>query len=207
MAEINIVNQKNEVVGSRELNAAVFDVEVDAGYIHRVYASLALAQRSGGASTKTRAQVSGGGKKPWKQKGTGRARQGSTRSAQWRHGGVAHGPKGESAFVSRLNRKERRLATRMVLTDAVRNERVTLLNTLDIAEAKTKSFVEVAQALSVSNALYVVSELTREVELSARNVVGAKVVLEGQMNLHDLMKYDRVIVTEAALEKIEGYLS
>ncbi len=207
MADINIVNQKNEVVGSRALNAAVFDIDLDTGYVHRVYASLALAQRAGTAKSKTRGDVSGGGRKPWKQKGTGRARQGSTRSAQWRHGGVAHGPKGESSFASRVNRKERRLAVRMVLSDALRNERITVLNTLDLPIVKTKSFVEVTTALATPSALYVVSELTREIELSSRNLVGVKVVLDGQVNLHDLMKFDRVVLTESALEKIEGNLS
>ncbi len=207
MAQVNVVNQKNEVVGTRELSDRVFATDVDAGFVHRVYTALASAQRAGNASTKSRSAVSGGGRKPYKQKGTGRARQGSTRAAQWRHGGVAHGPKGEANFASRINRKERRLAVRMVLSDALRSNRLLLLNTIDIAEPRTKAFVEIGKALSAPSALYVVSELTRELELSARNVVGSKVVLDGQMTLHDLMKYDRVILTEAAVEKIEGRLS
>ncbi len=207
MAQINVVNQNNEVTGTRELNEAVFGVEVNPAFVHRVYASLAASQRFGNAATKSRAAVSGGGKKPYKQKGTGRARQGSTRAAQWRHGGVAHGPKGESSFVSRVNRKERRLAVRMLLSKALQADRLTVLNTLDIAEPKTKAFVAVSRALAADSALYVVSELTREVELSARNVVGSKVVLDGQVTLHDLMKYDRLVLTETAVEKIEGKLS
>lgn len=207
MADINIVNQSNEVVGKRELSDAVFSVEVDTGFVHRVYSSLALAQRVSAASTKTRAQVSGGGKKPWKQKGTGRARQGSIRSAQWRHGGVAHGPKSIASFSSRVNRKERRLAVRMLLSNALRDERIILLDKLELAEVKTKSFVAVCDALSTTSALYVVADSNREIELSSRNVVGAKIILDGQITLHDLMKFKQIVLTEAALEKIEGNLS
>jgi len=207
MAEISIVDQANKVVGSRELNASVFDIETDSCFVHRVYTALASAQRAGTSASKTVAMVSGGGRKPWKQKGTGRARQGSTRSAQWRHGGVAHGPNANTSFVTRINRKERRKALCMVLSDAVRDGRVVVLNKLELAEAKTKSFVSVADALSISSGLYVLGSANSDVELSARNIPHTKIVLDGQLNIHDLLKFDRIVLTEEALDKIEGGLA
>jgi len=207
MAEVNIVDQANKVVGTRELNASVFDVETDTGFVHRVYASLASAQRAGTSKVKDCSEVSGGGRKPWKQKGTGRARQGSTRSAQWRHGGVAHGPNSNTSFVSRINRKERRKALCMVLSDAVREGRLVVLNKLELAEVKTKAFVSIADALSISSGLYVLGTSSNEVELSARNIPHTKIILEGQLTIHDLLKFDRIVVTEEALAKIEGGLA
>ena len=207
MAEINIVDQANKVVGTRELNASVFDVETDVGFVHRVYAALSSAQRAGTSAVKTVAQVSGGGRKPWKQKGTGRARQGSTRSAQWRHGGTAHGPNANTSFATRMNRKERRKALCMVLSDAVREGRLVVVNKLELKEVKTKAFVSIADALTNSSGLYVLATANREVELSGRNIPHTKIVLDGQLTIHDLLKYDRIVVTEEALAKIEGALA
>jgi len=206
MAEINIVDQANNVVGTRELSADIFDVEVNAGFVHRVYTALASAQRAGTSASKTVAMVSGGGKKPFKQKGTGRARQGTTRAAQMRHGGVAHGPNANTTFTTRVNRKERRKALHMVLSNAVREGRVIVLNKLELAETKTKSFVSVADALSVTSGLYVLGTSNQDVELSARNIPHTKVVLDAQITIHDLLKFDRIVLTEDALNKIEGGL-
>lgn len=206
MAEINIVDQANKVVGKRELNPAVFDVETDTGFVHRVYTALAQAQRFGSHHTKNRSEVSGGGKKPWKQKGTGRARQGSTRAAQWRHGGTAHGPRAHD-YYTRINRKERRLAVCMVLSDAVRAGRVTVLNKFEMDAPKTKEFAAVAKNLDVANGLFVLGAPNAAVERSGRNIPNVKVVLGGQVNLHDLMKFDRVVLTEEALSGLEGTLT
>jgi len=207
MAKIDIVDQSNKKVGTRELNKSVFGLESDAGFVHRVYTSLASAQRFGNAKTKSRGEVSGGGKKPFKQKGTGRARQGSTRATQLRHGGIPHGPKGESNFSSRLNKKERQRAVRLVLSDAVREGRLIVLDKFELTEPKTKSFAAVADALSAASGLYVLGESNNAVELSGRNIPNTKVVLNGQMNLHDLLKYDRLIMTEAAVANIEESLA
>jgi len=206
MAEINIVDQANNVVGTRELSADIFDVEVNSSFVHRVYTALASAQRAGTSASKTVAMVSGGGKKPFKQKGTGRARQGTTRAAQMRHGGVAHGPNANTSFATRINRKERRKALHMVLSDAVREGRVIVLNKLELTESKTKGFVTVAKALSVTSGLYVLGSLNQDVELSARNIPHTKVVLDAQVTIHDLLKFDRIVFTEDALSKIEGGL-
>ncbi len=204
MTEINIVDQSNQVVGTRELNADVFDIEVNPGFVHRVYTALASAQRAGTSATKTVGDVSGGGKKPFKQKGTGRARQGTTRAAQMRHGGTAHGPQANTSFATRVNRKERRKALHMVLADAVRENRLTVVNKLELEAVKTKDFLAVSKALGVTSGLYVLADANREIELSGRNIPHTKVVLDAQISIHDVLKFDRIILTEDALNKIEG---
>jgi len=206
MAEINIVDQANNVVGTRELSADIFDLEVNTGFVHRVYTALASAQRAGTSGSKTVAMVSGGGKKPFKQKGTGRARQGTTRAAQMRHGGVAHGPNANTTFETRINRKERRKALHMVLSNAVRDGRVIVLNKLELSEVKTKNFVAISQALSITSGLYVLADHNQDIELSARNIPHTKVILDAQISIHDLLKFDRIVLTEDALNKIEGGL-
>jgi large subunit ribosomal protein L4 len=202
---VKIVDQNNKEVGSRDLNDGVFGLEADNGLVHRVYSALARAQRAGTHSTKTVADVSGGGKKPFKQKGTGRARQGTTRAAQMRHGGVAHGPQPHD-YNTRINKKERRLAVALVLSDAIREGRLIVLNKLDLEAAKTKSFLSVRTALNVESGLFVLAENNSNVELSGRNIPHTKVVLDGQMNLHDMLKFDHLIVTEDALTNIEKRL-
>jgi large subunit ribosomal protein L4 len=206
MAEINIVDQANKAVGKRELNPAVFGLEADAGFVHRVYTALSMAQRAGTHSTKTRAEVSGGGKKPWKQKGTGRARQGSTRAAQWRHGGTAHGPRPHD-YATRINKKERNKALCMVLSDCMRDGRLTVVNKIELPGIKTKDFAKVVNALGAGKGLFVLGEPDSVVELSARNLPAARIVLDGQLGLHDLLKCDRLVLTEAAVEKLEGRLA
>jgi len=205
MAAVKIVDQNNKEVGSRDLNDEIFGLDSDSGFVHRVYSALARAQRAGTHSTKTVADVSGGGKKPFKQKGTGRARQGTTRAAQMRHGGVAHGPQPHD-YNTRINKKERRLAVAMVLSDAIREERLIVVNKLELDAVKTKSFLAVRDALEVTSGLFVLASSNKEVELSGRNVPHSKVVLDGQMNLHDLLKFDRVVMTEDALVNVEKRL-
>ncbi|RMG92092.1 MAG: 50S ribosomal protein L4 [Zetaproteobacteria bacterium] len=205
MAQITVVDQNNNEIGKRELNPKVFGLETDTGYVHRVFTALASAQRSGTRKTKTRSEVSGGGKKPWRQKGTGRARQGSIRATQWRHGGIAHGPK-PTVFTTRINRKERQRALRLVLSDAVRDGRLVVVNKIDLPEIKTKSFVQILNNFDAESALVVLAQPDRNVQLSGRNVPRTKIVLDGQLNLFDLLKSDRVILTEAAVDKLEERL-
>jgi len=207
MAEITIVDQNNKEVGKRELNDAVFGLESDAGFVHRVYSSLSSAQRAGTSAVKGRADVSGGGKKPWKQKGTGRARAGSTRAAQWRHGGTAHGPQANTSFVSRVNKKERRKALCLVLSDALREGKISVVDKLELAEIKTKAFADVLGAFDANAGLVVLAEANANVELSGRNIPNTKVILDGQVNLHDLLKSKRVILTSAAVDKLEERLA
>ena len=207
MAKITIVDQNNKEVSKRELNPAVFGLDADDGFVHRVYASLASAQRGGTSAVKTVAQVSGGGKKPFKQKGTGRARQGTTRAAQMRHGGTHHGPNADTTFVSRVNKKERRRALCLVLSDCVRSGKLTVVNKLELEAPKTKAFIEVLGALETTSGLFVLDTANSNVELSGRNIPHTKVVLDGQMTIHDLLKCERVILTEAAVDKLEERLS
>lgn len=207
MAKITIVNQKNKEVSKRDLNPAIFGLEADAGFIHRVYASLASAQRSGTSATKTVADVSGGGKKPFKQKGTGRARQGTTRAHHMRHGGTAHGPNADTTFTSRVNRKERRRALCLALSDCVRSGKLTVVDKLEMKAPKTKAFADILGALKAESGLVVLAEANGNVELSSRNIPNTKVVLDGQVNLHDLLKCKHVILTEAAVDKLEERLS
>jgi len=202
---VKIVDQNNKEVGSRELNEKFFGLDADNGLVHRVYQALSRTQRAGTHSTKTVANVSGGGKKPFKQKGTGRARQGTTRAAQMRHGGVAHGPQPHD-YNTRINKKERRLAVALVLSDAIREGRLIVLNKLELEAAKTKSFISVREALSVKSGLFVLAENNSNVEFSGRNIPHTKVVLDGQMNLHDMLKFDHLVVTEDALSNIEKRL-
>jgi len=206
MPEVSVVDQNNKPVGKRSLNDAVFGLDADAGFVHRVYSALSAGQRAGTHKTKSRAEVSGGGKKPWKQKGTGRARQGSTRATQWRHGGIAHGPSPRS-YETRINRKERRRALCLVLSSHVRDGRLVVLDKLELNAIRTRSFVQVLKALDVNSGLIVLDGESREVALSSRNVPNAKVVLDGQMNLHDLLKYDRLVLTQAVVENLEERLS
>ncbi len=206
MPEIAIVDQSNREVGKYKLNDAVFGLEPDAGFVHRVYVALAAAQRAGTHKTKGRSEVSGGGKKPWKQKGTGRARQGSIRATQWRHGAVAHGPTPRS-YATRINKKERRRALCMALSASVRDGRLTVLDKLQLEAVRTRDFVRCLKALNVEKGLIVLDRGNREIMLSSRNVPNTKVVLDGQLNLHDLLKYDRLVLTRAAVEKLEGRLA
>jgi len=207
MAAITIVDQTNKAVGTRELNPAVFGLDADAGFVHRVYSTLAASQRLGTRSVKTRAEVSGGGKKPFKQKGTGRSRQGSTRAAGLRHGGIAHGPSATSVFTSRINKKERRHALRLVLSECLRQGKLTVVDKLEFEVPRTRNFVQMLGAMEAVSGLIVLAGENREVELSGRNIPNTKVIQDGQLNLHDLLKSKRVIMTEAAIEKLEGRLS
>lgn len=204
--EIVVVDQKNRKVSKRALNSAVFGLDADAGFMHRVLTALAAAQRAGTHSTKTRSEVSGGGRKPFKQKGTGRARQGTTRATQMRHGAIAHGPRPRS-YATRINRKERRRALCLALSEHARSGSLTVLDKFEMTAIKTADFVKVMGAMEAGSSLVVLAEENRETKLSSRNVPNAKVVLDGQLNLHDLMKYERLILTEAAVEKIEGRLA
>jgi len=207
MSTIAIVDQNNKEVGRRDLSPAVFGLDADDGFVHRVYASLALAQRSGTSAVKTVAQVSGGGKKPFKQKGTGRARQGTTRAAQMRHGGVAHGPNANTSFVSRVNKKERRRALCLVLSDCFRQGKLIIINKLELEAVKTKGFVEVQNALNTGTGLFVLAEANDNVELSSRNIPNISVILDGQVNIQNLLKSKHVILTEAAVNNLEERLS
>jgi large subunit ribosomal protein L4 len=204
--KIDIVDQTNKKVGSRDLNPAVFGLEQDAGFVHRVLVALQAGQRAGTHATKTRSTVSGGGKKPFRQKGTGRARQGTIRATQMRHGAIAHGPQPRS-YAKRLNRRERQRAICLALSEHARNGSLTVVDKFTMEAIRTRDFVRSMAALNADYALVVLHENDPVVQLSSRNVRDTKVVLEGQINLHDLLKYKRLILTDEAVDKLEGRLS
>ena len=202
MPKIAVLNVKGEKVKDIKLNDKVWSIEPNDTV---VYAN--AANRQGTHSVKTRAEVSGGGRKPWRQKGTGNARQGSTRSPQWRHGGVVFGPTTERNYNIKMNKKERRLALKSALSYKVIDSELTVLDNLKLDNAKTKEMLSVMKNLKLEkSALFVVDELTDEVILASRNVKGVKVILPNEINVLDVTSYHNMIVTEGAVKAIEEVL-
>ena len=191
-------NEKGEIT----LAEGVFGVEVNVPVLHSVIRAYLLNQRQGTQSTKTRAEVSGGGIKPWKQKGTGRARQGSTRSPQWTHGGIAFGPKPRDWRVS-INKKVKRLAMQSALSSKVADGDLVVIDTLAMTEYKTKTIAAMLKALGAKKALIVLPEVDKMVVAPAANIPGVKTAIPGTLNAYDILKYDKFIVAKDAVAKIE----
>ena len=186
-----------------ELSAAVFGAEINEPVLHSVVRAYLLNQRHGTQSTKTRAEVSGGGIKPWRQKGTGRARQGSTRSPQWVHGGIAFGPKPRSWKVS-INKKVKRIAMQSALSAKVADNELVVVDSIATGEFKTKKIVEMLKALGANKkALIVLPEVDKFVVKSASNIEGVKTAIPGTLNVYDILKYDMFIVAKDAVKVIE----
>ncbi len=202
MPKVDLLNMEGKKVGDIELSENVFGVEVNEYAMHDVVINYLANQRQGTQSTKTRSEVSGGGKKPWKQKGTGRARQGSIRAPQWIHGGIALGPKPRS-YTYRLNKKVRRLALKSALTTKVQEKAIIVLDELNFDEIKTKNMVKVLEALKAEKALVVIAEKNINVQFSARNLASCKTATVNTINTYDLLKYPTLVITKAAVEKIE----
>ena len=191
-------NKKGEV----ELKAEVFGCEVNVPVLHSVVRAYLLNQRQGTQSTKTRAEVSGGGIKPWRQKGTGRARQGSTRSPQWTHGGVALGPKPRSWRVT-INKKVKRLAMQSAFSSKAEEGKIAVIDALAMTEYKTKTIAGMLKALGAKKALIVLPEVDKFVVASASNIPGVKTAIPGTLNAYDILKYDMLIIAKDAVAKIE----
>jgi large subunit ribosomal protein L4 len=202
MPKVDLVNIDGKKVGSIELSDDIFAVEVNEDVIHDVVVNYMSNQRQGTQSTKTRSEVRGGGRKPWKQKGTGRARQGSIRAPQWIKGGVAMGPKPRS-YKYTLNKKVKRLALKSALSSKVLENQIIVLDSLDFNEIKTKNMAKVLENLKVQNALIVLADKNFNVQASARNIPNVKTALVNTMNVYEVLKHDKFIVTKAAVEKIE----
>lgn len=203
MANIAVLNTAGEKVSDLELNDSVFSIEPSTSAMHLVVVNYLANKRQGTQSTKTRSEVSGGGKKPWRQKGTGRARQGSTRSPQWYHGGIALGPKPRTYGFS-VNKKVRKLALRSALSSKVAAEEMVVLDSLVLDEIKTKAMVKILAALKAGKkALIVLPEPDSKVLLSARNIPGVKTTFVGTLNVYDILNADTVIVLKDAVAKIE----
>ncbi len=202
MAKVSVYNIEGSQVGEIELNDSVFGVEVNEHLVHMAVVAQLAAKRQGTQSAKTRSEVSGGGKKPWRQKGTGHARQGSTRAPQWTGGGVVFAPKPRT-YTIKMNKKERRLALKSALTSRVNENKLIVLDSLNLDEIKTKKFKAVMDNLKVSKALVVMAEKNENVVLSARNVPDVKTTLTNAINVYDILKYDTMVVTKDAVNAIQ----
>ena len=202
MANVSVYNMEGKEVGTIELNDAVFGVEVNEHLVHMAVVQQLANNRQGTQKAKTRSEVSGGGRKPWRQKGTGHARQGSTRAPQWTGGGVVFAPVPRD-YSFKINKKEKRAALKSALTSRVEAQKFVVLDELKLEAIKTKDFVKVLNNLNVSKALVVMGDKDVVVERSAANVPGVKTTQATLLNVYDVLKYDTVITTKAAVEKIE----
>ena len=202
MANVAVYNMEGKEVGSLELNDAIFGVEVNEHLVHMAVLQQLANNRQGTQKAKTRSEVSGGGRKPWRQKGTGHARQGSTRAPQWTGGGVVFAPTPRD-YTIRLNKKEKRLALKSALTSRVLENKLIVVDELKFDEVKTKNFANVMNNLKASKALVVLNENDANVVLSARNIPTVKTALTNTINVFDILKYNTVIVTKAAVATIE----
>ncbi len=202
MAKVSVYNMEGSQVGDMELNDAVFGVEVNEHLVHMAVVSQLANNRQGTQSAKTRSEVSGGGKKPWKQKGTGHARQGSTRSPQWTGGGVVFAPKPRD-YSFKLNKKERRIALKSALSSKVSENKFIILDELKLDEVKTKKFAAVLNNLKVEKALVVLNDNDKNVVLSAKNIPSVKTILTNTINVYDILKYDTVVIVKDAVTTIE----
>ena len=202
MANVAVLNMEGKEVGNIELNDAIFGVEVNEHLVHMAVLQQLANNRQGTQKAKTRSEVSGGGRTPWIQKGTGHARQGSTRAPQWTGGGVVFAPTPRD-YSFKLNKKEKRIALKSVLTDKVAQNKFIVVDELKLDEIKTKKFVEVMNNLKVEKALVVLNDMDTNVIASAANVPTVKTAQTNELNVFDLLKYDTVVVSKAAVANIE----
>ena len=202
MANVSVYNIEGKEVGSIELNDAVFGVEINEHLVHMAVVNQLANKRQGTQKAKTRSEVSGGGRKPWRQKGTGHARQGSTRAPQWTGGGIVFAPKPRD-YSFKMNKKEKKLALLSALTSKVADNKIVVLDEFKLDEIKTKKFAEVMNNLKVSKALVVLEGENKNVVLSGRNIPTVKVSATNEINTYDVLKYDTLVVTKAAVEKLQ----
>ena len=202
MANVSVYNMEGKEVGTMELNDAVFGVEINDHLVHLAVVRQLANNRQGTQKAKTRSEVSGGGRKPWRQKGTGHARQGSTRSPQWTGGGVVFAPVPRDYSI-KMNKKERRLALKSALTSRVQENKLIVLEDLTLDEAKTKAMQTVFNNLNVSKALVVLNEENKNVVLSTRNIPDVVTAYTNTINVFDILKYNTLILTKSAVASIE----
>ena len=202
MPKIDVLSTDGKKVKEIELSDKVFGIEPNEEVVHSVVVNYLANQRQGTQSTKTRAEVRGGGKKPWRQKGTGRARQGSIRAPQWIKGGIALGPKPRS-YSYKINKKEKALAVRSALSAKLTDKEIVVVDKLELKEIKTAEMAKILNKLNSNNALVVLADKNENVQKSIRNLPTAKVERADSLNVYDLLKFDKVILTEDSVKKIE----
>ncbi|MBR3249902.1 MAG: 50S ribosomal protein L4 [Clostridia bacterium] len=203
MPKIDVYDMKGKKVSDVELADSVFGIEPNETIVHTVLVNYLANQRQGTQSTKTRSEVRGGGKKPWRQKGTGRARQGSIRAPQWIKGGIALGPKPRS-YKYRVNKKEKRLAIKSILSSKVIENELTVVDKLELKEFKTKTMVTTLANLKIEGkTLIILPENNKEVQYSSRNIEGVKAIVANNINVFDLLKYNKLILPLETVKKIE----
>ena len=202
MPKVALYDIKGAQIGEVDLSEEIFAAPVNTAVMHEVVRAYLANQRQGTQSALTRSEVSGGGIKPWKQKGTGRARQGSTRSPQWRHGGVVFAPKPRDYRVA-VNKKVKRLAMKSALSAKVNENELIVFNALDIAAPKTKEMIKVLKAVDVDKALIVLADKDEIVERAASNIPNVKTTLVSTLNVYEILKYEKLILTQDALAKVE----
>ena len=202
MANVSVYNIEGKEVGKIDLSDAVFGVEVNEHLVHMAVASQLANNRQGTQKAKTRSEVSGGGRKPWRQKGTGHARQGSTRAPQWTGGGAVFAPVPRD-YSFKMNKREKRAALKSALTSRVEENKFIVIDEINFEEAKTKNFANILKNLDVSKALVVLEDDNKNAELSARNIADVKTAKTNTINVYDILKYNTVITTKAVVAKIE----
>ena len=202
MANVSVYNMEGNEVGKMELNDAVFGVEINEHLVHMAVVAQLANKRQGTQKAKTRSEVSGGGRKPWRQKGTGHARQGSTRAPQWTGGGIVFAPTPRDYTIT-LNKKEKRAALKSALTSRVQENKFIVVDELKLDEIKTKKFQNVLNNLKVSKALVVVGDDSDNVVKSAKNIQTVKTAYVNTINVYDILKYNTVVATKTAVANIE----
>ena len=202
MANVSVYNIEGKEVGKIDLSDALFGVEVNEHLVHMAVVSQLANNRQGTQKAKTRSEVSGGGRKPWRQKGTGHARQGSTRAPQWTGGGVVFAPVPRD-YSFKMNKREKRAALKSALTSRVEENKFIVIDEINFEEAKTKNFANILKNLDVSKALVVLEDDNKNAELSARNIADVKTAKTNTINVYDILKYNTVITTKAVVAKIE----
>jgi large subunit ribosomal protein L4 len=202
MATVSVYNTEGKEVDKLELNDNVFGVEINEHLVHLAVVSQLANSRQGTQSAKTRSEVSGGGRKPWRQKGTGHARQGSTRSPQWTHGGVVFAPKPRD-YSMKMNKREKQIAMKSALTSKVQDSKLVVVDAFNLDEIKTSKFVEILGKLNGPKALVVTKDKDEKVVLSARNIPTVKTTMTNSINVYDILKYDSLVMTKDAVAAIE----
>ena len=202
MANVSVYNMEGKEVGTIELNDAVFGVEVNEHLVHMAVVQQLANNRQGTQSAKTRSEVSGGGRKPWRQKGTGHARQGSTRSPQWTGGGVVFAPKPRD-YSMKMNKREKQIAIKSALTSKVQDSKLIVVDEFKLDEIKTSKFAQILDNLKAPKALVVTKDKDEKVVLSARNIPTVKTTMTNSINVYDILKYDSLVITKDAVAAIE----